>query len=57
MLTPIKWPIPNVMAAAIKPNRTCLKPENQILFPVNKVILAPIKNNPQALRIVLKIMA
>ena len=49
--------MPNVIAAASKPNNTCLKPENQMLFPVNKVIAEPIKNNPIALQITLIIMA
>jgi hypothetical protein len=55
--TPISFPMPNVIAAAINPNKTCLKPENQMLLPVNKVMAAPIKNNPAALPITLNIMA
>jgi hypothetical protein len=39
---PINFPIPNVIAAAVNPKITCLKPENQILLPVNKVIAEPI---------------
>jgi hypothetical protein len=55
--TPINFPIPNVTAAAASPNITCRKPENQILFPVNKVIADPIKNKPIALQATLIIMA
>jgi hypothetical protein len=32
MLTPINLPMPNVMAAASKPNSTCLDPLNQMQF-------------------------
>jgi hypothetical protein len=38
MDTPINFPIPNVMAAAAKPNITCLNPDRQTFFPVNNVI-------------------
>jgi hypothetical protein len=54
--TPINFPIPKVMAAAINPNKTCLNPENQMLFPVNNVIEAPIKNKPATLPITLKMI-
>ena len=37
------------MAAAVKPKKTCLAPEYQIVFPVNSVIAEPIKNKPIAL--------
>ena len=55
--TPINFPIPNVMAAAIRPNNTCRNPEYQILFPVNNVMADPIKNNPMALAATLIKMA
>lgn len=56
-LTPISLPIPNVIAAAANPNITCLKPEYQILFPVKRVMAAPIMNKPTALAAALKRMA
>ena len=55
--TPISFPIPKVMAAAANPKNTCLKPEYHTFFPVKSVIAAPIKNNPMALKIVLKTIA
>jgi hypothetical protein len=55
--TPISFPIPKVIAAAISPNTTCLKPENQMLLPVNKVMADPIKNKPAALLTTLIIIA
>jgi hypothetical protein len=57
MLTPINLPIPNVMAAASSPKITCRKPEYQTDFPVNNVIAAPIRNNPNALRLAQAIIA
>ena len=45
------------MAAAISPNITWRKPENQIFLPVNKVIAEPIKNKPAALPATLIAMA
>ena len=50
-------PIPKVMAAASNPKITCLKPEYQMLFPVNKVIAEPIKNKPTELEMALAIIA
>ncbi len=47
--TPISLPMPNVTAAAARPNNTCLNPEYHTFFPVNNVIAAPIRNNPAAL--------
>ena len=45
------------MAAASNPKITCLKPEYQMLFPVNKVIAEPIKNKPTELEMALAIIA
>ena len=42
--------MPNVTAAAKTPKITWRIPENQILLPVKRVIMAPIKNKPNALR-------
>ena len=36
---------------------TCLRPEYQMLFPVNNVMAEPIKNNPIELEIALAIIA
>lgn len=47
----------NVIAAATRPNNTCLKPENHTDLPVNKVMAEPIKNKPAALAITLMTMA
>ena len=55
--TPISFPIPKVIAAAAKPKKTCRNPENQTFFPVNKVMAAPIINNPRALNTVLRTIA
>jgi hypothetical protein len=57
MLTPISFPIPNVIAAAANPKNTCLAPEYQTFLPVNKVIAPPIRKSPTELAIVLKIIA
>ena len=56
-LTPISFPIPKVTAAAARPKKTCLKPENQTFLFVNNVIAAPIRNKPTMLNTTLRMMA
>jgi hypothetical protein len=48
--------MPNVMAAAIRPKSTCLKPEDHRFLPVNKVIALPIRKSPIALKMTLSII-